>query len=118
MKSKWKLIIGIIIIIFILGIGKYLFGHNEIPNDLYIKMNEINDNKSLIGLSEKEVIGILGEPWYKDTYDDNTMLYDYSAGKIIDKSLCGDLDGPKYYELRVWFNEEGKVYSTSIRQST
>ena len=58
MKSKWKLIIGIIIIILILGIGKYLFGHNEIPNDLYIKMNEINDNKSLVGLSEEEVTKI------------------------------------------------------------
>lgn len=34
----------------------------EKPNELYIKMQEFNNNQSLVGLSKEEVIEILGEP--------------------------------------------------------
>lgn len=40
---------------------------NETIDNLYIKMKEMVDNKSLIGLSEEEVIELLGEPIKEST---------------------------------------------------
>ena len=34
---------------------------SERPNDTYVKMKEINDNQSLIGLSKEQVVELLGE---------------------------------------------------------
>ena len=51
----------------------------EIMSDPYIEMNEMVDNKRLIGLSE-EVIELLGEPIYKYIGIDNNQNYTYSAG--------------------------------------
>ena len=51
----------------------------EIMSDPYIEMNEMVDNKRLIGLSE-EVIELLGEPIYKYIGIDNNQNYTCSAG--------------------------------------
>lgn len=115
MKGKWKLVV--IIIIMFCGLI-YAFKSRETPDNLYIKMNEINSSQILIGLSKEEVVEILGEPLYEHTYSDNTTLYNFFAGKIVDKSILGYIDGPKYYELRVLFDEKDKVERSYIKLST
>ena len=55
------------------------------PNDLYIKMNEMVENKSLIGLSETELIELLGEPNFKS--EERVKSYTYSAGSTIKKNI-------------------------------
>ena len=40
----------------------FLLWKFEKPNELYIKMQEFNNNQSLVGLSKEEVIELLGEP--------------------------------------------------------
>lgn len=65
MKKILK-IIGISIIVLFVLCGLIFVQDNILyTNDLYIKMNEITDNKSLIGLSETDLIELLGEPKYK-----------------------------------------------------
>ena len=65
MKKILK-IIGISIIVLFVLCGLIFVQDNILyTNDLYIKMNEITDKKSLIGLSETDLIELLGEPKYK-----------------------------------------------------
>jgi hypothetical protein len=56
------------------------------PNNLYIERNEINDNKTLIGLSEEEVIDLLGEPKFKKEVG-GLKHYTYNAGITVKKSI-------------------------------
>ncbi len=110
--KKLKILIYAIIIIFCvlvstkLGYSFMLYKSAE-PDKLYIEMNEINDNQSLIGLSKEQVITSLGEPLQKST--DN--LYVYNAGTITDHFFFGERE---FYELFVWFDENDRVKSTSI----
>ena len=61
MKKILK-IIGISIIVLFVLCGLIFVQDNILyTNDLYIKMNEITDNKSLIGLSETDLIELLGK---------------------------------------------------------
>lgn len=88
----------------------------EKPNDLYIEMQEINDNQKLIGLSKEQVVTLLGEPMekYSDEYN-----WRYNAGKITNGYFwCGRtiiLDDSYAYELRISFDENDKVEFTSIK---
>ncbi len=110
-------IIFIFICICVLGVvyDKECFG------ELYIKMTEINDNKELIGLSEGEVIELLGEPRYR--YTDNrpkleSTYYTYGAGTTYKKTFFGNTYGRKYYELEIIFDTNGIVRQTYIEEST
>ena len=77
------------------------------PNDTYVKMKEINENKSLIGLSKKEIVELLGEPYGNEDSD----RYYYDAGKITNYITGGTND---FYHLEIVFDQNGKVKSTSI----
>lgn len=114
MKKILKLLGIVIILIFICLIG---IGHNkEYPDEVYVKMTEINDNKTLIGLSEEEVVELLGEP--NDKYIDiaNKNIYVYFAGSTIKKSFFTGEYGQKVYELLIDFDATGKVESTYMKE--
>ena len=81
------------------------------PNDTYIEMKKMNDNKSLIGLSKEQIEELLGEK--TDKYKDEDVYY-YSAGTITDYITGGHR---KFYIFEVYFDENDIVKSTSIRES-
>ena len=57
MKKIFKIIGICIIVLFVLFCGLIFIQDNILyPNELYIKMNKINDDKSLMGLSETDII--------------------------------------------------------------
>ena len=88
----------------------------EKPNDLYVKMNEINVEHKLIGLLEEEVIELLGTP--NEYNEKDNEFFRYNAG-YIGKGLyffnraiffdCYDV-----YVLEVFFNENNEVTSTTM----
>ena len=114
--KKFIKIIGIsIIVLFILFCGLLFVQDNILyPNDLYIKRNEINDNKILIGLSEEEVIELLGEPKFKS--EGGRKTYTYSAVTTVKKSILVGEYQPRYYDLQINFDENNKVNYTGIMQ--
>lgn len=114
--KKFIKIIGIsIIVLFILFCGLLFVQDNILyPNDLYIKRNEINNNKILIGLSEEEVIELLGEPKFKS--EGGRKTYTYSAGTTVKKSILVGEYQPRYYDLQINFDENNKVNYTGIMQ--
>ena len=119
MKKILKIIgISIIVLFALLFALLYwaLFVQDKIlyPNDLYIKMNEMVENKSLIGLSETELIELLGEPKFKS--EERVKSYTYSAGSTIKKNiLVGEYQG-RSYDLQITFDENSKVKSALIQQ--
>ena len=90
----------------------------EKPNDLYLKMNEINVEQSLIGLSKEEVVSFLGEPEEKENEDENT-IFTYNAGSIgkglffFNEAIL--FDCYYAYDFEVVFNENNQVESTNMR---
>lgn len=121
MKKKIINIIIIIIITIFCVIVSIIAKNNynfENPDELYIKMKEINDSQSLKGLSQEELIELLGEPEYEYVNKNNKKVYEFNAGKIIKKSFLGNMDGQKCYEFRVIFDEYNRVEATYIRPST
>ncbi len=93
-----------------------LFYNYEIISDSYIEMNEMVDNKRLIGLSEEEVIELLGEPQYKYIGIDNTQNYTYSAGTISKKHFWSSEYNRKIYNLNIDFDENDKVEYVHIKE--
>ena len=93
----------------------YIQDHNLYPNNLYKKMNEINDNKTLIGLSEEEVIELLGEPKFNSD-ERGVKSYTYSAGHTVKKNIFVGEYQTRYYDLNIRFDENNKVKSTGIQQ--
>ena len=91
--------------------------NEEYPSDLYEKISEINDNESLIGLSEEEVIEILGEPLYEDNIY-GRIVYTFEAGYTTKKSFLGKEYGSKVYHFRVCFDENNKVINTYMWLTT
>ena len=77
------------------------------PDKTYTEMKEVNDSQRLIGLSEEKVVALLGKP--RKSSRDN--LYIYDAGTLTNYFFFGERES---YDLFVWFNEDGKVKSTSI----
>ena len=83
----------------------------------YIKMKEISDNQSLIGLSKEEVVKILGNPIYEFN-DQSGNVYAYNAGTLtqgiifINTTLI--FDCAYGAELRIFFDENDKVENTRI----
>lgn len=115
-SKKMKILIVVVILlcvcIILINIKK------EKPSDLYLEMSEINDSRKLIGLSEEEVVALLGEPKSKYNEDSDT-IFRYNAGNIgkglylFNKAIFFDsYDG---YVLEVFFNEDNKVESTILQ---
>lgn len=115
--SKTFKIIIIAIILLCAFIMLYNY-KNETIDNLYIEMKEMVDNKSLIGLSEEEVVELLGEPRYKYNDRENKENYTYSAGKIFKEWFWGRCYSTKYYQLEMDFDERGKVEYVYIKEST
>lgn len=116
MKKIFK-IIGISIIVFFVLFCGLIFVQDNIlhSDDLYKQMNEINDNKSLIGLSEIEVIELLGESKFKSDKRGGKS-YTYSAGTTVKKNILVGEYQTRYYDLQISFEENNKVKSTGIQQ--
>lgn len=93
-----------------LGYAFILYKSAE-PDKLYVEMNEINNSKSLIGLSKEQVVELLGEPYKKRDED----IYYYDAGKITNHFFFGERD---FYKLEVFFDENDIVKGMSIDMIT
>ncbi len=78
------------------------------PDDTYVKMKEIDDNKSLIGLSKEQVEELLGEK-----RDKNKDVYYYGAGKITNYISSDNT----FYVFQIYFDENDIVESTTIKTS-
>lgn len=69
-----------LIIIVVLLYGTIIIGSfkTETPDNLYTKIKEMNDSKSLIGLNSEEVIKLLGKPEdeYNISFDENDKVED------------------------------------------
>lgn len=114
MRKIIKILGIVIILIFVCVIG---IGHNkEYPDDVYAKMTEINDNKTLIGLSEEEVIELLGKPDNEYIDIEKKNNYIYFAGATIKKSFFFGEYGRKVYELLIDFDASGKVEYAYIKE--
>lgn len=115
MKKILK-IIGISIIVIFVLFCVLIFAQDNIlyPNELYIKMNKINEDKSLMGLSETDIIELLGEPKFKSEGERKT--YTYSAGTTVKKSILVGEYQPRYYDLQINFDENNRVNYTGIMQ--
>ena len=116
MKATLKIIgISIIILLAVFLVLMFVQDNTLYPDDLYKKMNEINDNKSLIGMSDTDVIELLGEPKYKS--EQRIKSYTYSAGTTVKKSIfVGDYQ-KRSYDLQINFDENNKVNYTGIKQT-
>ena len=93
---------------------------SETMDEKYIKINEIVNNKSLIGLSKEEVVELLGEP-SEDSGDIRPnfgSIYEYSAGTIFEEWFWGKCYQTKYYRLNIWFDKNGIVKMVSIEDIT
>ena len=124
MKEKIKAIsIAIIITSIFLGIGYFInhvfnyFLREERPNELCEKMQEISDNRTLVGLSKKEVEETLGKP-VESYNDDAGNIYIYYGGKMDTGLFWGNktifFDYQYSCEFRIFFNENDIVKSTAI----
>lgn len=115
--KKIKILIYAIVLIFCVVISRNL-GYSFMlyisakPDKVYVKMNEINDNQNLIGLSKEEVIELLGKPKYERN-SENRITYIYDAGKITNYFFLGEME---FYELIIVLDENNKVISTSIKK--
>ena len=114
-KSKKMKILIVVVIVLCVCIILINF-KKEKPSELYIEMSEINDSRKLIGLSEEEVIVLLGKPEYDE---ENNTIFRYNAGNIgkglylFNKDIF--FDSYDIYVLEVFFNENNKVESTILQ---
>lgn len=131
MKKFFKLIgIILLVIVFIfvvmltyfITISPMIEKHKKYySTERYEEISSINNNKSLVGLSENEIIDLLGEPQYKhivEPKDIGVSYYKYVAGSIYKKTMFGNTYGYKYYNFIVCFNKNGIVINTFIKEST
>lgn len=102
----------IIIIIFFFGWIIVSNIKNENPDNLYVKMKEINDKQRLVGLPKEKVVELLGEPIKQYSSEDT---YWYNAGKIYVGLIWWDyniLTDYNWYILSIQFDENDNVEST------
>ena len=115
MSNTLKIVIVMIALLFIFIV--FINVYHAQPDDLYIKMQTINDNKSLIGLSKEQVIELLEEPSETHKYG---KVYLYSAGSIFRKISivnCNLWVKNCHYVFSVNFDEADKVESTLLKES-
>ena len=91
---------------------------DETIDEKYIERKNMVDNKSFIGLAEKDVIELLGEPGYKYTNRENEKIYTYGAGTIYEEWFWGKCYSTKYYQLNILFDENGIAKYASIKDIT
>ena len=124
-KRSKKFIISIIaftliITILLCVIGRILFKERENYNNLYLKMEEIDKNDSLIGKTKEDVIKTLGEPLGTYEYEKTgEEVYTYDAGIKYVGIIWGDINiatTKHYYIFRVEFDEEDKVEDISMKE--
>lgn len=89
---------------------------SETPDSKHIRTKEINDNKTLIGLTEEETIKLLGEPNDEYKNKEGEKQYTYSAGSISKKTYWGYASSSEYYEFCISFDKNNKVKETTIKQ--
>lgn len=116
-------IISRILIVIIILICTFLLFTSTIkfidkPSEYYSKMKQVNDSKSIIGMTKEEVENKLGKP-AKIKKLENTYLY--SAGNLMKEVLFVnhyDLWAKThYYVLFVIFDENDIVKSTNLEES-
>lgn len=92
---------------------------SEKIDEKYVERKEIVDNESLIGLSEEQVVALLGEPGYKYTDTRRKLtFYEYGAGTILEQWFWGKCYTTKYYRLTILFDENGIAKIASIEDIT
>ena len=110
------IVIIILLITFLLFITLIKF--NDKPSEYYSKMKQINDSKSIVGLSKDEVENKLGEP---EKIKETENMYLYDAGTLFrDVTFVNHYDlwvKTYYYVLFVYFDENDIVKSTSLKES-
>lgn len=111
-KTLKTMIIMVILLYATIIMGSF---KNVTPDSTYTKIKKIYDNQTLIGLTEEEVIEMLGEPEYEYNNQKYGKEYEYYAGKILKESYWGYSYTTEYYELHVSFDENGKVKNTLIK---
>lgn len=115
-KSLKAILLVIISICICVMLSNY---RNETIDEKYIKINEIVNNESLIGLPEEKVVELLGEPGRKST--DTRVgftFYEYDAGTIFEEWFWGKCYQTKYYRLNIVFDENGIAKNASIEDIT
>ena len=113
------IIVAIIIALLMCFLGDFLFKERQNPDNLYLEMEQYDDNNSLIGLSKEKVAILLGEPDGTTEYKGNTLYYTYNAGILYEGVIWGKYNiftTKHYYDLLIEFDEDGKVESTSMRE--
>lgn len=114
--SRFLIVIIILLITFLLFITLIKFTNK--PSEYYSKMQQINDSKSIIGLSKEEVENKLGKPG-KIKKAEN--IYLYNAGTLFrNVTFVNHYDlwvKTYYYALFVYFDENDIVESTSLKKS-
>ena len=116
------LIILIIMLCILIVFATLIHIEADKPDELYIKMKQINDSKTVIGLSKEEVTETLGKPAKIEKYKDTDKeVYLYRAGQIfkeVDWREKFTLWAKTYYYVFfVNFDEASKVESTYIKES-
>ena len=105
-----------IIIIAIISLCVFITLNNfktETPDNLYTEMKEKYDSQSFIGLSKEDIVEFLGKP---DEYDREEREYVYFAGQVFKEWCWGKCYSTKYYQIKVFFDENDKVKSTLIEE--
>lgn len=116
-NKKFKVLSWIIVAFLLVGgYASIKYGYSFLsylsakPDDTYAEMTELSDNRSLIGLSKEQIDELLGKP---DHTENDKKVYFYDAGKVTNYLFFGERD---FYELRIVFDENNVVKSTSIKK--
>lgn len=88
---------------------------DETPDNLYTEMKEIDNDQSLIGKSNEEIVELLGKPKYETTNRDGKRIYEYFAGRIRKEWFWGKCYSTECYEFSILFDENDKVEYTHIQ---
>ena len=114
--SKIIIVIIILLFTFLLFITTIKFINK--PSEYYSKMEQVNNSKSIIGLTKEEVENKLGKP---GSIKESENIYLYNAGTLMKEVLFVnhyDLWAKlHYYALFVYFDENDIVVSTSLKES-
>lgn len=108
-------ILKTLIIIVILLYSTIIIGgfKKETPDNLYTEMKEKYDSQRFIGLSKEEIVELLGKP---NEYDKEESQYVYFSGKVFKEWYWGKCYSTKYYQIKVFFDENDKVKSTLLEE--
>lgn len=88
------------------------------PDERYTQMQEIQDSHSLIGLSQEEVVAVMGEPRSKYNTKENKVVYIYNAGKVRIEWALGNCYTTNYYAFNIFFDYNDKVEQTEMEKKT